>query len=201
MPLQNGRFSIVDIVNLSSIAHWKEEMRQAAWTPDLVVLNAGIQQDDMRESYDHAKGEQVVAVNLQGALACIGAFLPDFLARKGGGFVAITSTAAIRPSVRSAAYAASKAGLAMAFRSFRLRYAKDDVRFSTVFLGPVATEMWEGKKNALVPSVDQAAAALATFICSRKPTLWYPRLSTMLLRLSLWLPDTVFAAISQKLLR
>ncbi len=190
-----------DVTKREDIEAVHTAMQQQNFTPDCVVLNAGVQKDDMQQSYDHASGSEVIETNLLGILGCVNIFLPAMLKRRGGSLVAIASTAAMRPSLRSASYAASKAGLAMAFRSFRGRYAGEGVQFKTVYLGPIRTEMWEGKKSWLVPDVAAPARRIATFLGSRRATLYTPFLSTLLLRLAAFVPDSLFRAVSSTLLR
>lgn len=195
------RWTQADITAGEDRVRIKTEMDAAGFVPDCVVVNAGIQIDDMEESYDHVKGAKVLETNLTGALGCVECFLPPMLARKKGSIVAIASTAAFRPSSRSASYAASKAGLAMAFRAFRLRYANTGIRFAVVYLGPMATQMWEGRRSPLVASVDAAAARIASFLSSNASVLHYPFFSTLLLRLSLVCSDRFFSAATRRLLK
>lgn len=201
LPPQRFRWSRGDVATEASLQEWLHAMNVASFVPDCIILNASIQQNDMEGAYDHAAGQEVLRINLEGALRCVEAFLPLFLARRRGSFVTIASTAALRPSVRSASYAASKAGLAMAFRSLRLRYREDGVRFATVFLGPIATEMWEGRRHWLVSDPGDAAATVASFARGSRHTLYYPFLSTFLLRATSCLPDRVFALCSNALLK
>lgn len=195
------RMSQVDLTDMSAIRQWQAAMKEADFLPDIFILNASVQLEDMQDGYDHQRGMTVLRTNLEGSLACVEAFLPTFLAKKRGSFVAIASTAVLRPSVRSASYSASKAGIAMAFRSLRLRYQSAGIRFATVILGPIRTDMWEGRKSVLVPSTDRAADAIAAFVTSNSALLYYPRISTWLLRLSLRLPDRVFARLSTAFLK
>ena len=190
-----------DVTDSASLQEWQEEMRSRSFAPDCLVLNASILRDDLGPSYDHETGKAVLRTNLEGALHCIALFLPAFLERGSGSIIAIGSTAMLRPSVRSAAYAASKAGLALAMRSLRLRYGQQGIRFEQALLGPIDTEMWEGKRGILVPSPSRAARAIAGFISSKRATLYYPRISTALLRASLWLPDAAFASASNRLFK
>src|SRR3989338_4376964 len=133
-----------DVTDHAELLQWREEMRAQSFVPDCLVLNASILRDDLGPTYDHETGRAVLRTNLEGALDCIALFLPDFLERGTGSVIAIGSTATLRPSVRSAAYAASKAGLSAAIRSLRLRYARGGVRFAQALLGPIDTDMWEG---------------------------------------------------------
>lgn len=201
--LGSGRFfwTQADVTDHATLLGWREEMRIRSFVPDCLILNASILRDDLGPSYDHETGKAILRTNLEGALDCIALFLPDFLRRGSGSIIAIGSTATLRPSVRSAAYAASKAGMSLAIRSLRLRYGPEGIRFAQALLGPVDTDMWEGKRGILVPSPERAARALGRFVCSKRQTLYYPRVTTALLRASLWLPDAVFASISTRLLK
>jgi short-subunit dehydrogenase len=195
-------WSETDVSREDSVTLWKKTMENSGFKPDLVILNASVLVDDLKESgYDHFTGSQMIDVNLSGALRCAGALLPQMLERGKGTFVAVASTAMLRPSVRSAAYSAGKAGIAIAMRSLKQAFGKRGVDFKTVCLGPIATEMWEGKRNRLVPSPGQAAKAILRFSGLRKSVLYYPFLTTTLLRLSLWLPDSVFAKASNALMK
>lgn len=173
-------------------------MHASDWHPDIIVIAAAVQLNDMENGYDHALGQDVLRTNLEGPLACVEVFLPSFLERGRGSFVALCSTAALRPSTRSTSYAASKAGLEMAWRSLRLRYDQQGIRFALAYLGPIDIGMWEGKKSMLVPTATAAATAIAAFACSRKQTLFYPRISTLLLRLSLPLSDKLASSLARR---
>ncbi len=144
--------SCVDISFDQSVQEWSAAIRDRGFKPEIIVLNASVQTDDLSDDgFDGAKAARNIEVNLIGTLRCVSAFLPSMLAMKRGSLVAISSTASLRPSVRSAGYGASKAGLEMAFRALRAKHAASGVRFASVILGPIATEMWEGKRSPLVP--------------------------------------------------
>ncbi len=195
-------WSAADITSPTSVQCLVADMTKHQFVPDLLILTAGIQSDDLTDDgYDHTSGQPVIDVNLSGTLQCIEAFLPAMLRRKKGRIVVVSSTAALRPSVRSAAYSASKAGIAMAMRSLRLAYGDRGVDFKTIMLGPVATTMWEGKKSWLVPSPEKTASAILRFAQSSGATLFYPFLTTTLLRLSMCVPDRLFKKVSGKLMK
>lgn len=195
------RWSVVDVKRADALHSWGGAMQQASFEPDIVVLNASVQLNDMRDDFDLSKGEEVIETNLQATLRCINQFLPNFRKRSSGSFVSIGSTVSLRPSVRSASYAGSKAGLEMIFRTLRLRYRTEGIRFRSVILGPVATDMWEGRRSFLVPTPEEAARAIASFLEGGRERIYYPFLSTTLLRLTLPLPDRVFSYFSTKLLK
>ncbi len=194
--------SRVDISSDQSVQEWSAAIRERGFKSEIVVLNASVQKDDVSDdALDVAKSAQNIEVNLIGTLRCVSAFLPLMLTVKRGSFIAISSTVCLRPSVRSVGYGASKAGLEMAFRALRLKHAASGIRFASVILGPISTEMWEGKQSPFVPSPKKAAGVIVPFALSGGTHLYFPWLSTTLLRLSLWLPDRLFAFVSGKVLK
>ncbi len=194
---ENVTISTVDVRSDESVREWS-----AGMVPDVVILNASMKTEDMLvDGLDAEIARDMIDTNLMGALRCVDAFLPSFLTRGRGIFVLIASTTALRPAAASASYSASKAGIAMAFRALRMRYVKQGIRFKIVYLGPMATEMWEGKKGWLVASSEQVAKRVVRFIDERKDDLYYPVVSTWLLRLSRWVPDRVFAGVSGRMLK
>ncbi|HLD71322.1 MAG TPA: SDR family NAD(P)-dependent oxidoreductase [Candidatus Peribacteraceae bacterium] len=191
------RWSTVDIRDVASVTAWQSDMERSDWSPDIVVIASGILLNDMERAYDSARGRDVLQTNLEGPLTCVEVFLPLFLKRGSGSFVALCSTSALRPSLRSASYSASKAGLAMAWRSLGLRFDRQGIRFALATLGPIATDMWEGRKSPLVPTPERAASRLAAFVVSSKSNFFYPLFSTFLLRFSLLLPNRMFAILAE----
>jgi short-subunit dehydrogenase len=196
------RACALDVTDAAALRRLRERMEREGGVPGFFVLCAGVQRDDMSDGgFDAAAAEENVRVNLQGVMGCIQEFLPVFLERRSGTFVCIGSTAALRPSRRSAGYAASKAALHMLLRSLRLRYAGRGVRFATVIAGPLATPMWEGRRSWLVPAPEAAARRVERFLSSRRTVLYYPFASTLLLRLTRGIPDAFFSAAASAFLQ
>lgn len=200
LPKNSFYYLVADITNKESAQLLMSQMKEIAFVPDCFVFNAAILKEDAVELYDSAIGENVLLTNLQSPLQWISVFLPVLVENKGS-FIAINSANAMRPSMRSISYAASKAGLAMAMRSFAVRYKNNSVRFANVYLGPIATHMWEGKRSFLVADVRKAAKAICKFINSGRNVMYYPLLSTTLLRMSMVLSDTFFASLSRFFLK
>lgn len=195
-------WSIADIRNGASLRQSHEQMQRKNFEPDAVVLNASIQIADFSDAgYDVAAADSVIRTNLLGVLSCVHEFLPEFLSRTQGIFLLVSSTTSLRPSSISASYAAAKAGASMAFRSFALRYSRRGVTFKIATLGPIQTDMWEGRHSVLVPSPASAAKALVGFLDSKRKTLHYPFVTTTLLRFTLWFPDAFFALVSRTFLQ
>lgn len=195
-------FSIVDVSSISDVQRWASDMEKEGFIPDIAILNASIREKDLDQEYHFKKSEAMFKVNLQGVLYCVECLLPSMYLRNRGTFILIGSTSSLRSDISSMAYCSAKAAAVMAFRCFRRFYKSHTIRFATVTLGPIATNMWEGRKNTMLigdPTI--AAKHIATFALSGGANLFYPFFSTFLFRISLWLPDDIFARLSTKLLK
>lgn len=200
MATERLRTSVCDVQDHDAARATVQMMRETEWLPDVVVLNAGMYVSDVHGAFDFDAHRTSFGVNLDGALFWVAEFLPDFLARGAGTFIAISSTAALRPS-GSASYSASKAALSMAFRQFRLSFANRGVVFSTVHFGPIDTRLWRGRRLFLVPSPERAAAFVMRMFDRRGGSFFFPRITTTVLRLGALVPDGVFRWLSRRILR
>lgn len=194
-------FSQCDVSLQEDVDRVTVELKSKNFIPDIVVLNAGVYEVDMQDAYDHKVASRVNDINLYGALIWVEKLLPDFLARKNGQFIAISSVVAYRPDPSSSSYPASKAALSMAFRSFRLRYQDSGVRFKSVHFGPIDTPIIpRSKKRVWIASADQAASYIQKVITSRRSKFFYPW-NSWLIRLTSFLPDNFAHTLTKKFRR
>lgn len=110
---------------------------------DLVVANAGVTggtpADGGLESW--ASAEQVLGVNLLGAVNTVAPLLPRMIARRAGRLVFIASVAAFRGLPDSPAYCASKAGLWSYGESLRARLRGEGVGVTVAAPGFFESDM------------------------------------------------------------
>jgi NAD(P)-dependent dehydrogenase (short-subunit alcohol dehydrogenase family) len=86
--------------------------------------------------------ERVLAVNLTGLYLCARAVIPSMAARHGGSIVTISSsTGAHDAAPGTAAYIASKGGVAMLTKAMAVDHAAAGVRVNAIAPGPTATPM------------------------------------------------------------
>jgi short-subunit dehydrogenase len=191
------RFSVADVRDENDIRRVATTMADDGFAPDAVVLNAGCYEPDVTEGvYLPEAAGRVWQTNLTGSLAVLAVLLPGMCARGAGQWVAVSSLAAFRPDPCSSAYPASKAALAMTFRSLRLQFENSGLLFKTVYLGPVATDVIPRYRGAKHPphvvSAEQAAQAIARALVSPKAEFYFPRALSFVYRAMLWIPDGSF---------
>lgn len=192
--------TVCDIRNTEDIKRVSELMTSRRFVPDVVVLNAGITENDVRPVFQQAVVRRVIETNLLGALAWAEAFLPAMIEQREGQFVAISSIFAFRPDETNISYAASKSALAMAFRGLRLAYRETGVRFKIMYFGPLLTGLspkFTQPRRFFTASATAAARALIRAIGSGRNDFYFPFVATTLVRLTRWLPDAWFAAFSK----
>ncbi len=173
-----------------------QDMEREKFFPQVIILAAGAFLNDINPELSYEIFKKSMDVNLYGALNFVNVFLPKFLKQNSGQFIAISSITALKPSLRGIGYPASKAALGIAFRGLSLACRKRKVIFSTIYLGPVATEMWDAKKSFAVADKKQAASAIKKVIQTKKPVYYIPFWSTFISRLS-FLPDSWYITLTE----
>ncbi|MCO0638191.1 SDR family oxidoreductase, partial [Lutimaribacter sp. EGI FJ00014] len=94
------------------------------------------------EDVDPDEWQDVLSINLTGALVCCRCALPGMVKRRSGIIVFIGSLAGRTiPRIAGAAYAASKSGLLGLSRSIVSEYAQFGITANTVAPGRIATDM------------------------------------------------------------
>jgi NAD(P)-dependent dehydrogenase (short-subunit alcohol dehydrogenase family) len=98
--------------------------------------------------------EQVIDVNLTGAMRACRAALPQ-LSAQGGSIVLVSSGAGLSPLRHRTAYCASKAGLNMLAKTLAMELAPDGIRVNALCPGAVETGLFRSGFNGIA---DQDAA-------------------------------------------
>lgn len=195
--LGSARFlsSVCDVARPEDVAATEGALERAAFRPDVVILNAAINPERLHSSFSLAEFEQVVRVNVFGALAWVEAFLPAFRARRRGQFVAVSSLAAYRGDARWVAYGASKAALSRAFEALRGRHAGEGITFTTIHLGAVGTGLGARSRSPFRLTESQAVAGVLAAVDRRAHSITLPRILRPIMEALRILPDPVFSRL------
>lgn len=106
-----------------------------------LVHAAGIAHEDAAAFMDLSDWDEVLNVNLRGALLVTQAVVPGMLRDRRGAIVLVSSTAGRYGSPGLAAYAASKGGLDAFGRSLAQELGPRGIRVNVVAPGPISTDM------------------------------------------------------------
>jgi len=109
---------------------------------DILVNSAGTLFFGTILDTDEQTWDRVIATNLTGTYLCSRAVLPHMIRHGGGSIVNMSSsTGAHDAAGNSAAYVASKGGVALLTKAMAVDHAKDNVRVNAIAPGPTDTPM------------------------------------------------------------
>lgn len=109
-PAQRCRAYQLNITDSDQVDHVVETVISEFESIEVVINNAGINQNNLIFNMSNDEWHTVINTNLSGVFYVTRAFLPRFLAQKKGRFISISSLAK-EGATGQANYAASKAGL------------------------------------------------------------------------------------------
>ena len=110
---------------------------------DVLVNNAGIQQQVPFENTSTELWHKIINVDLTGPFVCSREAVKHMTTQnpKGGCIINISSVHQLIPKPLYVPYAASKAGIEMMTKTMALELARDDIRVNVVAPGAIATDM------------------------------------------------------------
>jgi 2-hydroxycyclohexanecarboxyl-CoA dehydrogenase len=127
----------LDVTDLEAVAH-----EVAALGPlDILVNNAGFDDFDFFTDTTAAAWRRVLAVNLEGVLACTHAALPAMQLKGHGRIVNVASEAGRIGAKGNAAYAAAKGGVISFTKSIARENARYGITANAIAPGPIETPL------------------------------------------------------------
>jgi 3-oxoacyl-[acyl-carrier protein] reductase len=112
-------------------------------TIDILINNAGVAFNKKLADTSEEEWDQTINTNLKGSFLFTKAVLPYMIARKSGVILNLNSGAGKAGFSNLSSYCASKFGLTGLAESLALEVAAYNTRVLTIFLGQVATKMWQ----------------------------------------------------------
>ena len=112
-------------------------------TIDILVNNAGVAFNKKLIDTSEQEWNQTINTNLKGAFLFTKAVLPFMIKRRSGAIVNVNSGAGKTGFSNLSSYCASKFGLFGLAESLALEVDAYNIRVMTIFLGQVATKMWQ----------------------------------------------------------
>ena len=182
-----------DVRNAGEVPELLQRISCALGGLDLVVFAAGIQHRVAFDEFDVAKDQEMLAVNLAGAVAWLDPVADRFGRLKRGTIIGIGSVAGDRGRSANPAYNTSKAGLHTFLETIRNRIGRHGVRVVTVKPGFVDTAMNAGPGGALWRiSADRAAEIILRAARRGRETVYVPARWRYLMWVIRSIPSCVF---------
>ncbi len=149
------RSAVVDLRDPETVRRFFSDLAAHWPTPSVLVCNAGYspKRNGGRipiAEIDLADWNEVLGINLTGALVCCQCVLPAMAQRRYGRIVFIGSLAGrTMPRIAGASYTASKSGLAGLARSIVSEYSQFGIAANTITPGRIVTDM-TGPTDSLI---------------------------------------------------
>jgi NAD(P)-dependent dehydrogenase (short-subunit alcohol dehydrogenase family) len=190
------RFEYLDVRSAEGAERLVHGLAQSAALPDVFILNAGINRADNDESFDLPSYQEVIDTNLFGVLNFVQPLTRLAMGRGERHVIAVSSMANYVGNPYGLGYTTSKQALTTCFEVWSRMYAKTDLVFQQVMLGPVPTAIYTMEdrlprwmtrlKKAFSASPAGTARAIARFAGTRRGKLFYPW-QALPLYLAMWL--------------
>lgn len=168
----------VDVSNATSIDRAISFTRERFGEIDVLVNNAGIAQQKPFLEITDMEWQEMLSVNLLGAVRCARCVLPAMISRKYGRIINVSSIGGQWGGLYQVHYAAAKAGLINLTRSLARLYSQEGITCNAIAPGLIETDMIadEMKDGAARKRIDgipagrlgtsQEVASVALFLSS-----------------------------------
>ena len=146
-----------DVSSAADVRRIADAVHAELGTVDVLVNNAGIWTTTEPGVTPLAEFDRLVDVNLRGPYYVAHHFLPPMLARGRGNLIFVGSVSGLAGDPHSAAYSATKAGVAMLARTFAAALGPKGIRVNAIAPGAVATPLTAALRT---PAGDEAIRAM-----------------------------------------
>ncbi len=132
-----------DVADFVAVKETADRVLARFGAVDILVNNAGITKDGLLILMKEEDYDRVIDTNLKGAFNFIRHLTPQFVKRRSGRIVNISSVVGLTGNAGQANYAAAKAGLIGLTKSVAKELASRSITCNAVAPGYIATEMTE----------------------------------------------------------
>ena len=145
----NGIAVVGDVTDRSHLSRAVETAVSTFGGLDIVVANAGVISTGSVDSLNKSDWQQIIDVNLTGAMNTAQAAIPALKHQGGGSIVLISSIAGLMGIGEAAGYSATKSALLGLTRSMAVDYGAHGIRVNTLCPGWFHSEMSEFEMESL----------------------------------------------------
>jgi len=183
-----------DVGNIDEVRNSFEHVRKDFGKIDIAILNAGVSSRIDVSKYSSSIAKEIFEANTFGIVNCVEQLLPDFIKRKEGMIVGVSSLADSRGYPRSGFYNASKAAATLLLESLRIELKPHNIKVVIVKPGFVRTPMTD-KNEFQMPflmDVDRAAKIILNGIKKEKKIIQFPLPIVIGSKIMKYMPDWLF---------
>lgn len=189
-----------DITKKDEVQNAFYEMKKTFGFIDIAILNAGVGHRTKVTNYKSELAEETFGVNVLGMIYWIEQLLPDYLNKKRGTIVGVSSLADNRGFAGSGFYSASKAAASVYLEGLRVELKKHNIKVLTVKPGFVKTPMTDKNKfpMPMMLSAEKAAKIILKGIKKEKRIVQFPFPIVLSSKLIGILPGSVYEFLADK---
>jgi len=196
-----ARTAVVDVCRASEVQKAVDEAEAEFGPIDLLIANAGLGINSPSVKLRTEWIDQMVDVNLKGAMYTVVALMPRMVERRRGCIVGISSLAGYRGLPGSAVYSATKAGLSTFLEAIRPEARTRGVGVTDVCPGFIRTPLTDKNKFPMpfLMDADEAARRILRAVRSGRAKFGFPWPMHALSKLLQWLPVPLFDFVGRKM--
>jgi short-subunit dehydrogenase len=192
-----------DVSNRDETARACREIQARFGHVDIAIFNSGLSHRADVVDFRVDIAREIFDVNVFGMLNFLGELLPDFIKRKEGTIVGVTSLADCRGLPKNRFYSASKAAATALLESLRVELKEHGINVITVKPGFVKTPMTEGNlyPKPFLMTPEKAAAIIIKGIIKEKTMIQFPLPIVLASKLLKAMPGFLYERIAARIKR
>ena len=189
-----------DVGKLAEVQNTFNDIKRDFGKIDIAILNAAISLRTDIRNYSASLGKEIFETNTLGIVNCVEQLLPDFIERKNGMIVGVSSLAESRGFSKSGFYNASKSAVSLLLESLRIELKPYNIKVITIKPGFVKTSMTD-KNEFYMPflmDVDKAAKIILKGIKKEKKIIQFPLPVVIGAKIFKFMPNWLFDFLISK---
>ena len=189
-----------DVSRRDEAARACREVRERFGRVDIAIFNSGMSDRTGAREFRVELARKIFDVNVFGLLNFIAELLPDFMMRRAGTIVGVSSLADCRGFPGNGYYSASKAAATSFLESLRIELKQHGIKVITVKPGFVKTPMTQGARypQPFLMTPEKAAAVITRGIKREKRVIEFPLPLVLGAKLIKAMPGFMFEEIAAR---
>jgi short-subunit dehydrogenase len=189
-----------DVGKFDEVQNTFKEIKKDFGKIDVAILNAGISSRTDIRNYSSENAREIFNTNTLGIVNCIEQLLPDFIERKDGMIVGVSSLAESRGFPGSGFYNASKSAVTLLLESIRIELKKYNIKVIIVKPGFVKSPMTD-KNEFYMPflmDIEKAVKIILNGIKKEKKIIQFPLPVVIGAKVLKFMPNFLFDFLMSK---